>query len=111
MPEIYAELSKIDPNVMVYGDPWTGGTSAVLDDAVKAGKGTVGYGYGAFDDDFREAIKGAEFGGFKQGYVQGTYSDKSFVNIINIRKFIPLCAAKLGKTDKICEITLEKRTK
>lgn len=85
---------------MVYGDPWTGGTSAVLDDAVKAGKDTVGYGYGAFDDDFREAIKGAEFGGFKQGYVQGTYSDKSFVNIINIRKFI-LCVQQ----------NLEKRTK
>lgn len=110
MPEIYAELSRIDPNVMVYGDPWTGGDGLVEDGATQAVL-AGSYGVGAFDDDFRDAVKGAEFGGFKQGYVQGTYSDKSFVNIINIRKFIPLCAAKLGKTDKISEITLEKRTK
>lgn len=75
MAEIYAELSKIDPNVMVYGEPWTGGTAAVVNGATQAVSSSFGEGIGAFDDDFRDAIKGAEFGGFKQGHVQGTYSD------------------------------------
>lgn len=75
MKEIYDELSKIDPNVMVYGEPWTGGTAAVengANQAVASGR----MGVGAFDDDFRDAIKGAEYMGFKQGQVQGTFNDE-----------------------------------
>ncbi len=79
MKEIYDELYKIDPNVLVYGEPWTGGTAAVQDGATGAGLGTNGLGYGAFDDDFRDAIKGAEFGGFKQGHVQGKFSDDGII--------------------------------
>lgn len=79
MKEIYDELSKIDPNVMVYGEPWTGGTAAVENGAVQAvASGRMGAG--AFDDDFRDAIKGAEFGGFKQGQVQGTFNDSGIIN-------------------------------
>ena len=75
MAEIYDELSKIDPNVMVYGEPWTGGTAAVTNGATQSVSSSSGEGIGAFDDDFRDSIKGAEFGGFKQVHVQGTYSD------------------------------------
>ena len=79
MQEIYDELYKIDSKVMVYGEPWTGGTSAVVEGATAAGKGTDGLGYAAFDDAFRDAIKGAEFGGFKKGQVQGTFNDSSII--------------------------------
>lgn len=75
MADIYDTLYDIDPSVLVYGEPWTGGTAAVTDGAVCAGTATKGLGYGAFDDDFRDAIKGAEFGGFKHGQVQGTIND------------------------------------
>ena len=78
MEEIYAELSKIDPNVMVYGEPWTGGTAAVKNGATQA-VASDRMGAGAFDDDFRDAIKGAEFGGFKQGQVQGSFADDGIV--------------------------------
>lgn len=74
MADIYKELSAIDSSVLVYGEPWTGGTAAVVNGAVQA-VSVDSYGVGAFDDDFRDSIKGAEFGGFKQGHVQGTYSD------------------------------------
>ena len=78
MTEIYKALSEIDKNVMVYGEPWTGGTAAV-----KAGcTGAVAsenYGVGAFDDDFRDAIKGAEFGGFNIGQIQSANSDSGIV--------------------------------
>ena len=79
MKEIYDELYKIDSKVMVYGEPWTGGDSAVVGSADKATAGTNGMGAGAFDDDFRDSIKGAEFGGFKKGQVQGTYSDSGII--------------------------------
>ena len=74
MKEIYEALSAIDQNVLVYGEPWTGGDCLVEDGAtqsVSAGE----YGVGAFDDDFRDAVKGAEFGGFKTGQVQGEFND------------------------------------
>lgn len=75
MSEIYDALHEIDPNVLVYGEPWTGGTAAVENGATQAVSSSTGYGTGAFDDDFRDSIKGAEFGGFKQGQVQKANSD------------------------------------
>ncbi|WP_027727872.1 alpha-amylase family glycosyl hydrolase [Treponema sp. C6A8] len=74
MKEIYAELKKIDKNVLVYGEPWCGGecgvekscTKEVIDEAE---------GVACFNDNFRDAIKGAEFCGFKQGQVQGVFND------------------------------------
>ena len=79
MKDIYKELSAIDKNVMVYGEPWTGGTAAVSDGAVQAVE-SESFGVGAFDDDFRDAIKGAEFGGFKKGQVQGIFNDDGILN-------------------------------
>ncbi|MGN0723971.1 MAG: pullulanase-associated domain-containing protein [Treponema sp.] len=80
MKEIYNELVKIDPNVMVYGEPWTGGTSAVLSGVTKNSidsccDSTTSNGVACFNDDIRNAMKGAEFGGFKPGHVQGVYAD------------------------------------
>ena len=81
MKEIYDALYQIDNKVMVYGEPWTGGTSAVSSGATSAGKGTSGWGYGAFDDDYRDAIKGGEYGGFKRGNIQGDFeNNKKLLN-------------------------------
>ena len=75
------ELYKIDDSILVYGEPWTGGTSALdsSKSATSAGLGTSGNGYGAFDDDFRDALKGAEFGGFNRGQIQGNYEDANLI--------------------------------
>ena len=74
MKEIYEALSAIDQNVLVYGEPWTGGDCLVENGATQA-VSAGSYGVGAFDDDFRDAVKGAEFGGFKTGQVQGEFND------------------------------------
>ena len=74
MKDIYEALSAIDQNVLVYGEPWTGGDCLVTDGATQA-VSAGSYGVGAFDDDFRDAVKGAEFGGFKTGQVQGEFND------------------------------------
>ena len=80
MKEIYDELYKIDPNVLVYGEPWDAGSNASSKPlATSAGAGSSGYGYGAFDDDFRDAIKGGEYGGFQIGQVQSANSDSVII--------------------------------
>lgn len=80
MKEIYNELYEIDKNVLVYGEPWDAGSNASSEPlATSAGTGSSGYGYGAFDDDFRDAIKGGEFGGFQIGQVQSANSDSAII--------------------------------
>lgn len=90
MKAIYDKLYKIDKNVLVYGEPWTGGTIALNSSksATSAGAGTSGTGYGAFDDNFRNAVKGGEFGGFALGQVQRANSDSEIISGL------------LGKTNK-----------
>ena len=82
MRDIYDALKEIDQNVMVYGEPWTGGTSTVINGITSDTKNKIDEcssssaenGVACFNDDYRNAIKGAEFGGFKQGQVQGSFS-------------------------------------
>lgn len=82
MQEIYKELSEIDKNVMVYGEPWTaeGHPDDSCEGAVAASDATGGNGVGAFDDNFRDAIKGGEYGGFNVGQVQTANSDSGIIN-------------------------------
>ena len=84
MKEIYAELSKIDPNVMVYGEPWTGGSSAIESGVTKntidsCADGTSVNGVACFNDDFRDAIKGSVFGAASKGHVQGVFADSAII--------------------------------
>ncbi|MDE6246021.1 MAG: alpha-amylase [Treponemataceae bacterium] len=79
MARIYQELKKIDPKVIVYGEPWMGGSSTVVNGCTGA-VASSGYGVGAFDDDFRDAIKGPEYGGFQLGQVQGIVANKTYYN-------------------------------
>lgn len=80
MTEIYRELSSIDKNVMVYGEPWIGSDKAAVKDGAITSIEIGSYGVGAFDDDFRDAIKGAEYGGFNAGQVQGELNDDGIAN-------------------------------
>ncbi|MBQ7753955.1 MAG: alpha-amylase [Treponema sp.] len=74
MKEIYEELKKIDSNVLVYGEPWCGGECGVKNGCAKPVLDEC-EGVACFNDDFRDAIKGAEFSGFKKGEVQGVFND------------------------------------
>lgn len=79
MTEVYETLYEIDPNVMVYGEPWTGGTAAVVDGTTVSIQTESGNGVGVFEDTFRNGIKGGEFGGVEPGQVQGTYKDNDVI--------------------------------
>jgi pullulanase len=60
MEEIVTECKKIDANVLIFGEPWNGGSSP-LKDAVAAKQANIRdfNGYAAFNDKFRdELVKG-----------------------------------------------------
>lgn len=76
MKEIYEELYKIDPNVMIYAEPWCGGSCGVENGCCKENIDDCS-GVACFNDNFRNAIKGPEFGGFGKGQVQGQFCDSA----------------------------------
>lgn len=80
MKEIYKELSNIDKNVLVYGEPWDAGSNASQKLLATSAIAEGTYGVGAFDDDFRDAVKGGEYSGFQLGQVQSANSDSKIVS-------------------------------
>lgn len=71
MKEITTELKEqVDPNMLIYGEPWTGGSSS-LPAALQNVKGSQkDQGYAVFNDNIRGAIKGDSDGagtGFATG--------------------------------------------
>lgn len=84
MKEIYAELCKIDPNVMVYGEPWTGGSSPVENSTAKdviddCADSLDVNGVACFNDNIRDGIKGSVFDADGKGQVQGSFNDTAIV--------------------------------
>jgi len=61
MVQAEAELRALRPDLLLYGEPWTAASTAMegepMDKAALAGTG-----YGAFNDDFRNAVKGSPEG-------------------------------------------------
>jgi pullulanase len=82
MLQIEETLKAIDTTIMIYGEPWMGGTSP-LPAEQQAGKrnidklGTIG----AFNDDFRDAVKGSVFNKEDIGFIQGNF-DAQLINRI-----------------------------
>ena len=77
MNDIEAALHAIDPTIMIFGEPWTGGTSQ-LPESESAYNGNLDRmpGIGVFNDDTRDGIKGSVFEASEKGFVQGNnYAD------------------------------------
>ncbi|EOD00787.1 type I pullulanase [Caldisalinibacter kiritimatiensis] len=72
MKEVVKELKKINPNIIIYGEPWTGGNSALSPmKQLRKGK-QKGLGLAVFNDNIRNAIKG-DNDGTGVGFVNGGY--------------------------------------
>lgn len=80
MNELSEKLHELDENILIYGEPWTGGTST-LPAAEQADKKNIINlnGVGAFNDSTRDGIKGSVFSSWMGGFVQGDYSTKNAV--------------------------------
>jgi pullulanase len=67
MQQIRRELIKINPRILLYGEPWVAGGTPLKQKTDKLA--ICGSGIGAFNDHFRDAIKGERDGG-EMGFVQ-----------------------------------------
>lgn len=80
--EAERRLRKINPDILLYGEGWTGGASpyperyrAVLKNAKKLP------GYAFFNDRFRDGVKGSVFNSGDCGYVNGAADEWHFAPI------------------------------
>ena len=65
--KIIGELKKIKDDPIIYGEPWTGGTTPIHPTYKGSQKNR---GFSVFNDEYRDAIKGAVFNKKDKGYVQ-----------------------------------------
>ncbi len=66
-----SELRAIDPNLLIYGEPWAGGATPNH----ITGKGAQrGAGWAVFNDHYRDALKGNVFDARATGFIQSGFS-------------------------------------
>lgn len=81
MEAVATELHAIDKNIVVYGEPWTGGSTTLPSYSQASTLHMTKFnGYGGFNDELRNAIKGGVFTGSEAGWVQGNGGQDSIVN-------------------------------
>jgi pullulanase len=78
MEQIVQRLRAIDPHLLIYGEPWTGGQTPITPTVKGMQRGK---GFAVFGDHFRDALKGGVFD-LNPGYVQ------TGINIDRIKKGI-----------------------
>ncbi len=61
--DLAKRLRKIKPSVLIYGEPWGAGTTRIFKGDQK------GKGYGVFNDEIRDTIRGSVFEVEKKGFV------------------------------------------
>ena len=72
MNRIHEELSKINPNIILYGEGWAGGTCG-LSEKKRAMKVNAPYlrHVGVFNDDLRDGVRGDVFIPEEKGFIAG----------------------------------------
>lgn len=93
-------LHEINPSIIMYGEGWQGGLSALPSDKAcmkNLARNTPRVGY--FSDDFRDTVKGSTFKHKQSGYVNGSDGLEGFVKqIMTGRVYHP----ELGELNKYC---------
>lgn len=80
MEIVARELHAIDPTILIYGEPWAGGETPI--EINKKGK-QRGKGWGAFNDDFRDGMRGEVFKPKEPGFLAaGKNIDRTKLGIV-----------------------------
>ncbi|MBL8195511.1 MAG: type I pullulanase [Blastocatellia bacterium] len=81
------ELKAIDPNLLIYGEPWSAGETPIT--ITNKGK-QRNKAFAVFNDHFRDALKGSVFQPREQGYIQkGINIEKIKIGIMgSIQDFV-----------------------
>ena len=81
MNELTAACKRVNPNIVIYGEPWTGGDSSMKNfntNSAKQSNGNKYVGYGQFNDAMRDAlIKGGLNSDSATGWVTNVQSVSS----------------------------------
>ncbi|MFA9414142.1 type I pullulanase [Streptococcus sp. E29BA] len=76
MNVIRQAVDEVDPRILLYGEGWDMGTGLIPEAKAKKANAHLMPGVGFFNDDQRDAIKGAEvYGDFKRGLVSGAATE------------------------------------
>ncbi len=90
MQEIEAAVHAINPNALIYGEGWTGGTTPLSSQrqanqanisSVKASDGALG-AVAVFNDAIRDGLKGSVFDALDKGYINGTVTNETANKVI-----------------------------
>src|SRR5699024_7178608 len=68
--KIVQNLRDINPNILIYGEPWAGGMTPLPDGKMVTKGKQIGKSFSLFNDNFRDGIKG-DNDGIGKGFVQG----------------------------------------
>lgn len=71
MAKVSKELHAIDPGIALYGEPWTGGQSALSASQLLTKGQQKGLGVAVFNDNLRNALDGSVFNSASQGFATG----------------------------------------
>lgn len=82
MAKIVKALREERPDILIYGEPWTGGLSALAEERRMTKGKQQGLSVALFNDDFRNAIRGDNHG-HEEGYICGNLN-----KIVEIKKGI-----------------------
>ena len=76
-------LEKVNPDIIMYGEGWTGGDSTLPAEqrALKVNVGKLD-GIGVFSDDLRDGVKGHVFYGEEPGFVNGAKDKENDIRFI-----------------------------
>ena len=80
MTEVYNALKAIDDKILVYGEPWNGGTTP-LDTEIACTKNNLQDAslVAAFNDEIRDGIKGSVFDAAGKGFLQGNIAAANII--------------------------------
>lgn len=71
MTKISQDLHKIDPGILLHGEPWTGGTSSLPADQLLTKGQQKGLNLAVFNDNLRNGLDGNVFDHSAQGFATG----------------------------------------
>ena len=74
------KLNEISPQILMYGEGWTGGESALNSTKLSYKFNSYSFGrVGLFNDNLRDAVKGSTFDSHNKGYVSGNFYETTIV--------------------------------
>lgn len=71
MRKVAQDLHALNPSALIYGEPWTGGGSALPGDQLLMKGSQRGLGVGVFNDTIRNALCGSVFDAGARGFATG----------------------------------------